>query len=70
MTAHSAIEAGHINITLAEFIEQKGRTNAAILIGCTGPALLKAVIAGRAISVELAEDGTVRATETKAFPAR
>lgn len=55
---------------LADFIIRIGRVSAARMIGCTGPALLKALKAGRTISVEVADDGTIKATETKAFPGR
>lgn len=57
-------------MNLADFIAMTGRVVAARKIGCTGPALLKAMNAGRTIFVEVAENGAVTAIETKSFPGR
>ena len=57
-------------IPLEEFIERKGRKQAAITLGCTGPALSKAIASGRTIFVELAADGSASAKEISKFPGR
>lgn len=57
-------------IPLEEFIQRKGRKKASIELDCTGPALSKAIGAGRAIFVEVAVDGTVSAKEISKFPSR
>ncbi|MBI6911680.1 Cro/CI family transcriptional regulator [Pseudomonas palleroniana] len=57
-------------ISLADFIERKGRKQAATELDCTGPALSKAIAAGRIIFVDLAADGSASATEISKFPAR
>ncbi|QXH69977.1 Cro/Cl family transcriptional regulator [Pseudomonas asgharzadehiana] len=55
---------------LAEFIERVGRAKAAQALGCTGPALSKAIAMGRTIFVERTEDGRISATEVSKFPGR
>jgi len=57
-------------IPLEDFIERKGRKQAAIDLGCTGPALSKAIAAGRTIFVDLEEDGSASAKEISKFPGR
>lgn len=57
-------------IPLADFIESKGRKQAAIELGCTGPALSKAIASGRTIFVERAADGAASAKEISKFPGR
>jgi hypothetical protein len=57
-------------IPLAEYVELNGRKKAAKDLGCTGPALSKAIAAGRTIFVELAADGTASAKEISKFPGR
>lgn len=57
-------------IPLEDFIEQKGRKQAAADLDCTGPALSKAIAAGRTIFVELAADGSASAKEISKFPGR
>jgi hypothetical protein len=59
-----------ICIPLTEFVERKGRKQAAIDLDCTGPALSKAIAAGRTIFVELAADGSASAKEISKFPSR
>jgi hypothetical protein len=59
-----------ICIPLTEFVERKGRKQAAIDLACTGPALSKAIAAGRTIFVERAADGSVSAKEISKFPGR
>ncbi|WP_434701513.1 Cro/CI family transcriptional regulator [Pseudomonas sp. D1-36] len=57
-------------IPLQDFIARKGRKLAASELGCTGPALSKAIAAGRNIFVELAADGMASAKEISKFPGR
>ena len=57
-------------IPIAEFVELNGRKGAAVALGCTGPALSKAIAAGRTIFVEVAGDGAVSANEISKFPGR
>ena len=57
-------------IPLEEFIQRKGRKKASIELDCTGPALSKAIAAGRTIFVEVATDGAVSAKEISKFPSR
>ena len=57
-------------VPLEDFIERKGRKQAAIDLDCTGPALSKAIAAGRTIFVELAPDGSASAKEISKFPSR
>lgn len=57
-------------IPLEEFIERNGRKQAARELDCTGPALSKAIAAGRTIFVELAADGSASAKEISKFPGR
>ncbi|NMZ18434.1 hypothetical protein HBO08_15475 [Pseudomonas rhodesiae] len=57
-------------IPLADFIERKGRKQAAIDLDCTGPALSKAIASGRTIFVELSADGSASAKEISKFPGR
>ena len=57
-------------IPLEDFIERKGRKQAAINLGCTGPALSKAIASGRTIFVDLAADGSASAKEISKFPGR
>ena len=57
-------------IPLADFIERKSRKQAARELDCTGPALSKAIAAGRTIFVELAADGSASAKEISKFPGR
>lgn len=57
-------------IPLEDFIEREGRKQAAIHLGCTGPALSKAIAAGRTIFVDLAADGSASAKEISKFPGR
>lgn len=55
-------------LTLAEFVKINGRGNAAKALGCTGPALSKAITQGRDIFVEILPWGSVLATEIARFP--
>lgn len=55
-------------ITLSEFVKVNGRKDAAKSLGCTGPALLKAINEGRDIFVEILPWGSVLATEISRFP--
>lgn len=59
-----------ICIPLTEFVDREGRKQAAIDLDCTGPALSKAIAAGRTIFVEQSADGSVSATEISKFPGR
>lgn len=55
-------------VPLAEYVEREGRIKAARALGCTGPALSKAIAAGRTIFVNIKEGGSVSATEVRKFP--
>jgi hypothetical protein len=57
-------------IPLEDFIKRKGRKQAARELDCTGPALSKAIAAGRTIFVEQAADGSASAKEISKFPSR
>lgn len=70
MNAQSIEQYRHGKLTLVEFIHVHGRKGAAKIIGCTPPALTKALGAGRTIFVELAADGSVDITEISKFPCR
>ncbi|NWB55173.1 MULTISPECIES: Cro/CI family transcriptional regulator [unclassified Pseudomonas] len=59
-----------VRVPLAEYVEREGRKKAALALDCTGPALSKAIAAGRTIFVDLAECGLVSATEISKFPSR
>ncbi|UEH06695.1 Cro/CI family transcriptional regulator [Pseudomonas sp. HN8-3] len=58
------------SIPLEDFIKRRGRNRAAIDLGCTGPALSKAIAASRTIFVKVAADGSSSATEISKFPIR
>lgn len=57
-------------VPLAEYVEREGRSMAALSLGCTGPALSKAIASGRTIYVEIRNDRSVLATEISKFPCR
>jgi len=56
-------------IPLAEFVADKGQTEAGRLLGVTQGAIYKAVEKQRQIFVTAHEDGTYSAEELKPFPA-
>ncbi|MDF3197576.1 Cro/CI family transcriptional regulator [Pseudomonas sp. 1912-s] len=64
------MSGAYARVLLAEYVERAGRKKAALALGCTGPALSKAIAAGRTIFVEQAADGSVSATEISKFPGR
>lgn len=56
------------DMTLAEFVQLRGRSGAAKALGCTPPALSKAIGASREIYVVIQEDRTPQAIEVSRFP--
>lgn len=70
MNIQSIEQYRHGKLTLVEFIQVHGRNGAARIIGCTAPALTKAMGADRTIFVELTADGSVDVTEISGFPSR
>lgn len=57
-------------LSLDQFITQKGQSEAARLLGVTPPALSKALKAGRSVLVTEHEDGTYTAEEMRPFPSQ
>lgn len=54
--------------TLADFVEEKGQTAAAELLGLTQPGIGKALRKGRQIYVTKHPDGRYEAAEVRPFP--
>ena len=57
-------------ITFKEFVQQKGQTEAALLLGITQGAVSKALRVGRDIYVHCLPDGAYSAEEVKPFPSQ
>ncbi|QXI50266.1 Cro/Cl family transcriptional regulator [Pseudomonas anuradhapurensis] len=57
-------------MALADFVRAQGRSNAAKALGCTPPAISKAIGASREIYVVVQEGGTAQAFEISRFPGR
>ena len=56
-------------VALEKFTNEKGVTEASRLLGCSAPAIFKALKSGRKISVLEMPDGTYTAEEIRPFPA-
>lgn len=54
--------------TLAEYVGKVGQTQAAKNLGCTQPAIRKALEAKRTVFVSINTDGAAEAEELKPFP--
>ena len=55
-------------MTLAEYVDEVGQTQAAINLGCTQSAISKALFAERTVYVHVSAAGGVEAEELKPFP--
>lgn len=55
---------------LADFVDLKGQAEAAQLLGCTAPAIWKALTAKRQITVHCSKDGSFTASEVREFPSQ
>ncbi|WP_193217468.1 Cro/CI family transcriptional regulator [Pseudomonas putida] len=58
------------DVALADFIRAQGRSAAAKALGCTPPALSKAIGASREIYVVVQDCGAAQAFEISRFPGR
>lgn len=69
-TLYSRLSPDGNDVTLADFVSSHGRSAAARALGCTPPALSKAVGASREIYVVVQECGAAQAFEISRFPGR
>jgi len=59
-----------MKIDLENLIESDGLSSVAGRLGCSSPALIKAINAKRNITVTVRKDGTCYGEEVKSFPGR
>lgn len=66
-----SVEVEHMHkVSLADFVADKGQSQAAALLGMTQPGLSKALKAGREIYVAETSSGRCVASEVRPFPSQ